>query len=312
MSSSYSLIVALVYFIVVTVSDPKLIAPVCVCVCVVSPANVLPWLFSWLIVFPSPVYSASCFLLPLCRLGFVPCVRPLNSNQCLVILASLFTCSCASYLVVSQKLWTTCQSFSYAKQKTDFQLTSTSDPCLCIEGTTCVSSCGKTSCRAAFLAPSSPWPCWAPTPCSQNWASTTRRCTAVNMPRRWKWSRVRPRSWRTKWWSCTIHTGQRGGYVIVYGLRLWNFHGIHVKLIKQHIAIYIPRHFGLTEDIINQRWAETLPKNHSLLWCCGRAMTPAQADLMFLENAKKLSMYGVDLHQAKVGEISSQSTPRSC
>ncbi|XP_030002842.1 protein 4.1 isoform X6 [Sphaeramia orbicularis] len=30
-----------------------------------------------------------------------------------------------------------------------------------------------------------------------------------------------------------------------------------------------------------------------------RAMSPAQADLMFLENAKKLSMYGVDLHQAK-------------
>ncbi|KAM7029412.1 protein 4.1 isoform 14-T22 [Acridotheres tristis] len=30
-----------------------------------------------------------------------------------------------------------------------------------------------------------------------------------------------------------------------------------------------------------------------------RSVTPAQADLEFLENAKKLSMYGVDLHQAK-------------
>ncbi|KAM9722957.1 uncharacterized protein ACNS7B_018509 isoform 3-T5 [Menidia menidia] len=30
-----------------------------------------------------------------------------------------------------------------------------------------------------------------------------------------------------------------------------------------------------------------------------RAMSPAQADMLFLENAKKLAMYGVDLHQAK-------------
>ncbi|XP_031154802.2 uncharacterized protein LOC116049367 isoform X6 [Sander lucioperca] len=30
-----------------------------------------------------------------------------------------------------------------------------------------------------------------------------------------------------------------------------------------------------------------------------RAMSPAQADILFLENAKKLAMYGVDLHQAK-------------
>ena len=34
--------------------------------------------------------------------------------------------------------------------------------------------------------------------------------------------------------------------------------------------------------------------------CVFRGMTPAEAEMHFLDNVKKLSMYGVDLHHAKV------------
>lgn len=34
--------------------------------------------------------------------------------------------------------------------------------------------------------------------------------------------------------------------------------------------------------------------------CVFRGMTPVEAEMHFLENVKKLSMYGVDLHHAKV------------
>lgn len=35
---------------------------------------------------------------------------------------------------------------------------------------------------------------------------------------------------------------------------------------------------------------------------CFRGQTPAEAELHYLENAKKLAMYGVDLHPAKDSE----------
>lgn len=45
--------------------------------------------------------------------------------------------------------------------------------------------------------------------------------------------------------------------------------------------------------------------------CC-RGMSPAEAEVNFLENAKKLSMYGVDLHHAKVGEAGNGEKKMLC
>uniref|UniRef100_H0X127 Erythrocyte membrane protein band 4.1 like 3 n=1 Tax=Otolemur garnettii TaxID=30611 RepID=H0X127_OTOGA len=54
---------------------------------------------------------------------------------------------------------------------------------------------------------------------------------------------------------------------------------------------FAPNHTKELEDKVIE-----LHKSHS------RGMTPAEAEMHFLENAKKLSMYGVDLHHAKDSE----------
>lgn len=61
--------------------------------------------------------------------------------------------------------------------------------------------------------------------------------------------------------------------------------GVHIKHSEYSVVIAVN--------------ASAVSLNFLFLFC-QRSMTPAQADLEFLENAKKLSMYGVDLHKAKV------------
>lgn len=54
---------------------------------------------------------------------------------------------------------------------------------------------------------------------------------------------------------------------------------------------------GITDVIIETLTSVFVPV---VFICFVRGMTPGEAEMHFLENAKKLSMYGVDLHHAKV------------
>lgn len=55
-----------------------------------------------------------------------------------------------------------------------------------------------------------------------------------------------------------------------------------------------------------QNFIHDFPRGNS------RGQPPSAADLHFLENAKKLAMYGVDIHPARVEEILDRFHTHSC
>ncbi|KAL2103771.1 hypothetical protein ACEWY4_000639 [Coilia grayii] len=65
---------------------------------------------------------------------------------------------------------------------------------------------------------------------------------------------------------------------------------------EEHGADYVS-HFRFAPNQTRELEERVMELHHSY-----RGMTPAEAEINFLENAKKLSMYGVDLHDAKDSE----------
>lgn len=173
--------------------------------------------------------------------------------------------------------------------------------CLCSiflssAGTCCVCSCVTTWPQVDCLAHSSLMLCWARTHCRYTSTCHLQHASCISLSG--NLLRLRPCARQAEFGDYEPEQPRSLDHI-----SQWRFAPNQNKEMEEKILeLHKSHRSDIKKNFLSQSYYIIYYFRIFLimLFFIFRGMTPAQADTQFLENAKKLSMYGVDLHRAKV------------